>query len=144
MFKLLRFEEIDPPPEGTGEFLYRYEDVHYSRGVDMRDNPLPGGHVRVELREYPIMRRTPKGAWIRECWTWSASIPLPGQESRQDRGERFVLLNARKRFAAETKEDALVDYKARKRKQIKILKARLRAAEVALMSAECPTKEGYY
>jgi hypothetical protein len=116
--------------------LYRYEDVHYSAGVDEYDNPLPGGSVCVELREYPIIKRTPKGVWISECWTWSATIPFPGQETRQDRGERFVLLSARKRFAAETKEQALEDYKARKRAQIRILKARVQAAECALRAAD--------
>lgn len=143
VLRLVRPDE-PTPSEGTGEVLYRYEDVHYSAGVDQFDNPLPGGRIRVELREYPVLKRTPKGAWIKECWKWSAMMPFPGEETRQDRGERFVLLTARKRFAAETKEQALDDYKARKRRQIRILKARLLSIEAALFAVDRPNMEGYY
>lgn len=118
--------------------LYRFEDVHYSAGVDEYDTPLSGGSVCVELREYPILKRTPKGAWISECWVWSNTMPWPGEETRQDRGEKFVLLSARKRFAAETKEQALEDYRARKRAQLRILTLRKRSVENALIAAEQP------
>lgn len=124
--------------------LYRYEDVHYSRGVDEYDDPLPGGHICVELREYPILKRTPKGVWISECWRWGSPLKFAADETRQDRGERFILLSARKKFAAETKEQALEDYKARKRAQIRILKAKMRAAESALNAACNDRMESYY
>lgn len=126
------------------DVLYRYEDVHYSRGVDQFDNPLTGGHIRIQLREYLVLKRTPKGAWIKGCWTWRGMMPMPGKETRRDQGERFVLLSARKRFAAETKEQALDDYKARKRRQAGILRARLIAAEQALHAASDPRMEADY
>lgn len=140
MLRLVKREAWTEPRE----VLYRYEDVHYSRGVDEYDDPLPGGHVRVELREYPILKRTPKGAWIKECWAWSATLSFPGEESRRERGEKFVLLTARKRYAAETKEQALDDYRYRKCRQLRILKAKLRSVESALEAADCANLETWY
>lgn len=114
--------------------LYRYEEVHYSAGVDEFDNPLPGGVVIVELREYPILARTAKGAWISTS-LWVSAL-FSDEKTRRERGERFVLLTARKRFASETREQALDDYRARKHRQIEILKARTRIAELALRAAD--------
>lgn len=77
--------------------------------------------VDIHYLEYPIIRRTPKGAWISvwaECRT------------------RFVLLEANKRFACPAKEEALESLRARSARRAKILKAQLRDVEIALAHIE--------
>lgn len=93
---------------------YRYEEVRYSAGVDEFDNPLGKGHLELHLRELPVIKTTPKGVWIE----------LYGHSIRYD-SKRFVLLNARKRYACPTKEAALESFIARKQRQERILKSQL-------------------
>jgi len=76
------------------EFLYRYEEVNYESGI------------RICLRRYEILRKTPKGAWI-----------IHFQGTKQ---EKFILLTAMKQFACETVDKALISFKFRKLKQLKI------------------------
>jgi hypothetical protein len=107
--------------------------------------------VRLVLFEYLILKRTPKGAWIlsSESWPWISTIPRgpDGQtvsldkKTRREYGIRFVLLAAHKRFAAQTKERALHDFIARKRRHILILKKDLRIAEMALCMANAMSDE---
>lgn len=102
------------------ETAYRYDGLKYSWGTDEFDNPLPGCDIRVILREYDIIKKTPKGFWINYC---------------KDTGKnkfRFVLSNARKKFAHETIEAAAESFVARKERQIKILKAQLECAKKEL------------
>lgn len=87
------------------EYLYRYHDWRCSAGVDEFDNPLPGYHLEFCCHEYEIIKKTPKGAWIKMF------MDKP----------KFVLLTARKRFACPTKEEALDSMIARKKAYIKIL-----------------------
>jgi len=67
------------------------------------------------LRKYTVIRRTPKGAWIREYGR-----------------DRFVLLTARKRFACNTKDEALESFIARKEAQIRKLRGQLKKAKADL------------
>ena len=132
---MLSFQETESMPrDKNAEYFYRYEDVVYSLGVDEFDDPIPGGWVRVELREYRVLRRTPKGVRIED---WG----IPRVRRLSDGSEKlvygkFVLLDARKRFACPTKEEALDSFKARKKKQIRILKEQLKRAEDALSFAD--------
>lgn len=89
--------------------FYRYEDVKYHELG-----------VRVELREFNLVRETPKGYWI--CPTWDYS-----QEY-----QRWVSANGKNRKAYPTKEQALENYQRRKERQIKILEARLNDAKSGL------------
>ncbi len=98
------------------EYLYRYNDVMHAPSVDEYDNPIGSGRLVVELSKYRIVRKTPKGCWI----YWSGLR------------EKFVLLTGRKRFACETQDEAMDSFVARKSRQIKILKAQLERAELAL------------
>jgi hypothetical protein len=109
------------------EYLYKYKDVVYSPGLDPFDNPLPGYILKVELRQYKIIKKTPQGAWI-EYYNkpWEKYTPT---------NDKFVLLTARKKFACATKEEALVSFRAKKMKQIKILSAQLEKAKKALRYA---------
>ena len=103
--KTLEFMNIEQP-KVIGK-AYRYVDILY--GDDCHT------YVRVYLHDYPIIKETPKGIWIND---WSK--------------KRFVNLNARKKFACLTKEDALISFKARKERQIRILESQLRHAKEAL------------
>lgn len=109
------------PVKVDKDVLYRYEEVHYSAGLDEFDNPLPfRGTTEVILRTYEVTKRTPKGAWIRK-WSWGDEV-------------RFVLLTARKKFACETTEDAGKSFVARKTRQLSILHRQVRDVEAALLA----------
>lgn len=116
------------------EVLYRYEDRTYSRGVNEFDDPLPGYTLRVELYEYPIVKRTPKGAWIYTGLCFPMPLDL---EDRKE--QRFVCLTRRKKYACETKEDAMESFRARKQRQISILRAQLQHAKNALEASKNST-----
>jgi len=98
------------------EYLYRYEDATYSGGFDEYGDYIPGSSIlKVELREYGIIKRTPKGAWI---------------DYYGDK--KFVLLTARKKFACNTIEEAKESFVARKNRQLQILEAQLNKCKSAL------------
>lgn len=119
-----------PKDQSPTEVLYRYVDRVFSRGVNEFDDPLPGYTLRVELREYQIVKRTPSGAWIYVGYSFPIPLPLDGRD------KRFIRLTARKKFACETKEEAMESFRARKVRQIEILRARLRKAEDALEASK--------
>jgi len=100
------------------EVMYRMDDVcHSFGGIDEFNNLISRTYPIVEnsFTEFKILRRTKCGIWIDNHGT-----------------ERFVLLDARKKFACLTRKDAVISFIARKRKQIKILKAQLYRAGTAL------------
>lgn len=97
----------------------REKEVLYYR-VDEFDNPIPGHRKKLVVHEYPVLKETEKGVWIGFCW-----------EER-----RFVRKSGRKRFAWPSEEEAYESFKARKRKQIRILLAQIHAAEEFLFMAE--------
>lgn len=101
--------------ESVAGVLYRYDVRRWSLGVDEWDNPIPGCRLDVQCDEYPIVKRTAKGAWIDVYGT-----------------QRFVLLTARKQYACETSELAAESFRHRKAKQIRILKRQIAEAEAAL------------
>lgn len=107
---------------------YRYEDVHYAAPADEFGDSLGHGSCEVRLREFEVLRTTPKGVWL--------SMALGEFRIISEPLERFVLRDARRRFACPTKEEAMESYKARKRAQIRIYKARAARAERALNAAE--------
>lgn len=94
---------------------YRYEDT--LSGDDW------GTYVNVHLRQLEVVRETPKGVWVRLYDSDMAP-------------QRFVLRESRKRYACPTKEEAMESFLARKRKQMKILKAKLAHVEEAIQIAE--------
>ena len=104
------------------EYLYRYDDQKYSRGLDMFDEPIRGFNTSVVLNKFEITKRTPKGAWVK-LYGW-------------DHKEKFVLLTARKQYACETLEEAKQSFRMRKRRQIKILTAQLEHVKLALQQID--------
>lgn len=85
---------------------YRYQETYWS-----------DHQVSLTLHEYEVVKETPCGVKI-ELWTYGR--------------ERFINKYSKKKFACATKEEALISYHARKKRQVQILKAQLRRAEAAL------------
>ena len=101
------------------EKFYRYEDENVSHGVDEYGEALPGFSINIVLREYLVVKTTPKGVWITPTY-------YPGGKGK------FVLTTAgRKRFAHPDKDGAKKDLIARKKKQVSILRAQLSSAQTA-------------
>lgn len=117
------------------DVLYRYVETHYAPPADeFGDIGRGPGSVDVSLREYSILRRTPRGCWISLDW-WrpgeSGNISLASTS-----GERFVLTSARKRFVCPTEAEARTSFVARKKAQIRIHKACIERAARALSAFE--------
>lgn len=112
-------------------FWYRYVDIQYA-GYDpwaeFEQPPSTLNDLKVELREYEVLKETPKGVW------------LYASRGYGFRSTTFVRQEARKRFAAPTKDEALRDFIARKQAQVRIYSARLARAERAI---ELATKKTF-
>jgi hypothetical protein len=118
------------------EIFYRYEDVQYAAPVDEFDRPLGFGSLEIQLREYTVLKHTAKGVWI--------DLDGAGAFRRIPGGARFVLLNARKRFACPTIAEARASFLARKRKQIRIHKAQVARAERAIAAMlRCASEDAH-
>ena len=86
------------------EYYWRYDSVWYGNDT-----------VKVYLCQYTIDKRTPKGVWVTDGYT-----------------RKHVLHDARKKFAYPSVQEALVSFQARKVRQVQIVRAQLRHAEIAL------------
>lgn len=96
-------------------FVYRFEDVSYSYCVDP-DAEIYSSYLQVEIEAYAIQRKTSCGVWI---------VNRAG-------GKRFINMQANKRYALLTVEDAIASFKARKLKQISIYRHKILKAETAI------------
>lgn len=83
------------------------------------------------MTEYEVLRHTPCGVWIKVSYYdfWPAR-PQTGEVY-----QKFILKNARKHWANSTKDAAIEDWKERKKKQIKVLKEKIRGIEESLLYA---------
>ncbi len=101
---------------------FRYEEVLVGEGYTDQwgEYVHTGSHVRLQLREYKVLKHTPKGARIDDYTP----------------GGRFVSREWNKQWACPTVEEARLSFIARKRRQARILEARLRQAQVAMELAE--------
>ena len=100
------------------EEWYRFVDIQWAPPVDEWDNIIGVGKLTVELYRWHVEKHTPKGVRLE--------------------GGKFVLRDARKRWACPTIEEALESFKARKKRQIKIHQATVRRAEKALAEISNP------
>ena len=91
------------------EVWYRYDGHRYAASLDEFDRPMGNGGCAITLREVSVLRHTAKGVWLQDY-------------SR----ERFVLTQARKRWACPTKAEAAESYRQRKMRQARILSSQLR------------------
>lgn len=95
--------------------LYRFEDFLDTFGV------------RVRERHFKMIKGTPCGYWIRLF------------HSSDDK--KWVSKTAKKRFAYPSREDAITSFKARKKRQVKILEEQLSRAKRALALSESLSTE---
>lgn len=77
-------------------------------------------YATIYFVKYPVVKRTACGAWV-----W---------DGRADR-RRFILDLATKKFAHPTKDEALRGYKARTKRYIAILRAKLEDAQAGYEAA---------
>ena len=103
---LKSFDENREGSTPSSGTLYRYTEYLRESGVS------------IYRQDFEIIKRTPCGVWIRF-----------GYEVK-----RFVNLHAKNKFACETPEEALISFRARKKRQISILKTKLEMAEAALLA----------
>ena len=96
--------------------LWRVEACRYSVCVDPELEIYGVSDPHLEARWYRVSKRTRCGAWIND-------------------GGKFVNLQARKQWACNTVDEALASFIARKRRQVSILSAQLKAAEAGLSLA---------
>ena len=102
------------------EVWYRYEDKYFAPPLDEFDNPVGGRSLEIHLFKFPVVKTTPKGAWL-------------------DIGEhanRFASRDATKRFACPTLAEAKESFIARKRKQARIYRKKAEEAEAAVRKIE--------
>lgn len=106
-----------PNVRDSDDIWWRAEDKRYADYDPWAEFEQPNSsHLRVELIPYRITKRTAKGVWLE--------------------GQRFVLGSAGKQFAVPTKELAVRDLIARKKRHVQGCEARLRRAEEHLAAAE--------
>jgi len=111
----------------TKEF-YRYEAVQYAEMDYDGEYVSPSfPNPKIELRTYNLHKETPKGYWI--GYGLYAPNMLRGNS-------RWVSKTSLKRYAYPTKEEAMENYIKRTERRVKILKAQLLSAELALGKAK--------
>lgn len=87
---------------------YRYEDRRVCSIAYGGDAEWNNSYCEIYLHEYEVLKETPKGVWINRYGT-----------------PRFVLLNARKRFACPSKEEAKQSFLARKQAHLRHLNRKI-------------------
>lgn len=99
---------------------YRVEDGRYAPMLDEFERPLGNGRPFLSVREFTVVRETPCGVWLDDGFGF----------------RRHVLHASRKRFACPTLEEARESWRARKRKQLRILEAQAANVREVLAMAE--------
>lgn len=103
------------------EYWYRYLAFRESVGIfDNEWSESCGYDIRLSCFEYRVIKHTPKGVWLLKPYC---------------AGKRFVLKDAKKRFAHPTKREALVSYIARQKRRILILNSQIKDSEMGLRVA---------
>lgn len=113
-------QQIEGEPQPN--CYYRYHEVVYSvGGYDVHGEYVhDGSRTEVHLDNIPIIKVTPRGAWI----GW-----------REDE-KQFVCNNWHKRFACPTIEEARVSFLARKQAQIDRAQRQIMRAQEAIAVAK--------
>ena len=107
------------PPEGA-DVWWRAEDRRYANYDPWAEFEQPSGsHLKLTLTPYVVESYTPKGVWLRDGGSGV-----------------FVLGTATKQFAVPTRELAIRDLVARKKRHVDGCRERLMLAEEHLEAAE--------
>lgn len=103
---------------------WRVRDQWYAPDVDEFGDTIPGTRSMEILGEwFTVLKTTPKGVWL---LPYGSSLYV----------KRFVLREVRKRYACPTLQEALESFIARKKRQKGVYKARMDAADLALVRGE--------
>ena len=94
------------------KLLYRYDDI-----VMMTT-------VKTLLRQFTVLRETPKGYWVNEGY--NQYCPEINEQYK-----KWVSKTSIKRLCYPTKEEAFKSFLARKKRQLLILKGQIRMVEIA-------------
>ena len=115
--------------EGRSPYFYRFEDQRYSVADEYGDHAYTQHTIKCLV--FPVIKYTKCGAWIDNYWEGYPRLPSPYEEGRDYiiGGRRFVNLQANKRYALPSIEEAEISYRARKAKQIRIYEARISGAK---------------
>lgn len=130
------------------EYWYRYDDACYAAPIDEFGDRFGNSAVYVKLTKYPVIKHTAKGVWLSLIYFNKDYYNSVSDYIFRMNEKRFVLLNARKKFACPTIELAKESFIARKNRQISIHSAHVRTAELAKKivlrnNGEYITKEDY-
>ena len=106
------------------DYLHRYDDRTY--GVLNEWEEISGSYAKVEESRYKVLSETQCGYWI--------VIYAFDIDDRKNR--KWVSKTAKKRYAYPTKNEAMISFKARKNRQIKILTNQLNNVKSVLRSVE--------
>ena len=102
------------------ECWYRYVQVRESTGTNEWDESS-GYRIRLYCRKYQVIKHTPKGVWLNDHYNLC---------------RKFVLKNARKRFACPTEREALISYIARQKLRVLILENQVKDSQAGLRVAD--------
>jgi len=102
--------------------FYRVDSSSFTYGF--------GDSVECIVSVFVVMRETPEGYWI--VPEYARSYPTESQDHVK---VWLAKADTRKKFARETPERALEDFRQRYRKHVKLLKQRVEGAEALLQRA---------
>jgi hypothetical protein len=97
------------------DILYRYREVQMDE-IHSDDVRAASKAMRLYLDSYPVLKHTRCGCWIALGYGM----------------KKFINLDARRKWAHESPEDAMKSFVARKKRQITILRHQLLKAEAAV------------
>lgn len=106
--------------------FYRYEDHSYY-----------GGRVKIEEREFLLVKETPKGYWIAPkyyFYDYTVTNETPVFLGNK-KDKKWISKNAYNSYAYKNKEKAMQNFIGRKRAQIHILENKLLQAKLAYQKA---------
>lgn len=115
-------EALFAPPPGM-DVLWRATVIRYSVTIDAEREEYGTSDPYIRLDWIEVIRRTPKGAWIRSDDTMRFAGPTDKEAPIRDLS--FVRLTANKAYARNTGEEALQDLIERRKRQIRILEGQL-------------------
>lgn len=95
----IRFPYGRPKAEGQ-DVLWRIDDRVYSVVLDAESERYGTSDPHIEAQWFPVVKRTKRGAWIN---VWGS--------------RKFVRVDARKRWACPSLDEAVASFLARKRRQ---------------------------
>ena len=114
-------------------FWYRCEIRHYSVADEWGDHAYTS--TEVVWSKYAVVRETPKGVWLSRVL--SGTTDPDCRRGKMDRGDlQLVIGTTMKQLACPTKELALADAIARKKRHVAGCEARLYAAQKDLRELE--------